>query len=353
MSSFAKHITDLSDIKLTKTKIRNRTRKMYIDQVVARWWQIRDQLKPPIINRVLTFGGGLGDHLLCSAIFRALRERNEANLWMMTDFPELFWHNPDVDHVVPRHDYYFKLASQARYCHKLTYTTHIKAEQRDMPLSHHFIANMAALLGLNGEITLRPYLNLTKSEEVFGKIATNQIAVHSSIASARYPILTKEWYPKRMQDVVNRLYPHYTCVQIGVANDPRLENTIDMRGKLSFRQTASVLANSQLFIGQVGFLMHLARAIDCRSVIVFGGREDPAKSGYSANTNIRTQLDCSPCWLWDGCPIHRECMQRITSDMVVEAVYDQLDRYRRREPLQVERVPIPDVKTIPELTIHL
>ena len=43
---------------------------------------------------------------------------------------------------------------------------------------------------------------------------------------------------------------------------------------------------SLAFVGQVGFLMHLARAVDCRAVIVYGGRETPAQSGYPCNENL-------------------------------------------------------------------
>lgn len=331
-------------------RIRNRTKKAYIDYVQVAQWSLQDRLKPPAINRLITFGGGLGDHLLCTALFRALRERHETNLWMMSDFPALFAHNPDVDRVVPSHEYYIKLGQRYNVYYKTTYTTHITAEHRDMPPSHHLIANMASFLNIEGDIALRPFVYLTEAERQAGRLAARQIAVQSSIASARYPIITKEWYPKRVQAVVDALYPDYTIVQVGLADDPPLLNALDLRGKLSLRQTAAILATSQLFIGQVGFLMHLARAVDCRAVIVFGGREHPRQSGYVANTNLYTDIACAPCWLWDGCPIQRECMRQISSDMVIDAAMSQLARHE--EPLELERVVIPKLHDIPELAAY-
>ena len=41
------------------------------------------------------------------------------------------------------------------------------------------------------------------------------------------------------------------------------------------RESAAILSRSLAFVGQVGFLMHLARAVDCRSVIVYGAQLQP------------------------------------------------------------------------------
>ena len=55
---------------------------------------------------------------------------------------------------------------------------------------------------------------------------------------------------------------------------PPLKGALDLRGKTGLREAAAILSNSLVFIGQVGFLMHLARAVDCRSVIVYGGQRN-------------------------------------------------------------------------------
>ena len=57
-------------------------------------------------------------------------------------------------------------------------------------------------------------------------------------------------------------------------------------------------------------VMHLARAVDCRSVIIYGGREHPSQSGYSANENLYWSGACAPCWLRNDCNYGRICMQR-------------------------------------------
>jgi ADP-heptose:LPS heptosyltransferase len=96
-----------------------------------------------------------------------------------------------------------------------------------------------------------------------------------------------------------------------------------------------------LFLGQVGFPMHLARAVDRPAVIVYGGREMPWQSGYPCNANLSTPLPCAPCWRWNACdnPIERECMRRIGVDEVVAAVRERAAR--ADEPLEVDVAVIP------------
>jgi len=74
----------------------------------------------------------------------------------------------------------------------------------------------------------------------------------------------------------------------------------------------------------VGLLMHLARAVDCRSVIVYGGRETPAQSGYPCNVNLYSPVRCSPCWRLNTCPYDRACLAMIGVDEVVHGLEAQL-----------------------------
>jgi ADP-heptose:LPS heptosyltransferase len=92
------------------------------------------------------------------------------------------------------------------------------------------------------------------------------------------------------------------------------------------RETAGIMSQSLTFVGLVGFLMHLARSVDCRSVIVYGGREAPWQSGYSCNENLYTPLACSPCWLWSKCDFGHRCMKEIEPQRVVTAIQTQVER---------------------------
>jgi len=313
---------------------------------LAAWsaWTVLSRKRPRIL---LTFGGGLGDHLLCTTIFRELRQRGERDLWMASNHRALFAHNEDVDRVVPLGRFFADWTSQSHgRIVPVTYTAHIKEQDRDVPPQRHISACLCEMAGLSGNIQLRPYLTLGDHEARAGRVVPRQIAIQSSGLAAQYPMRNKEWYPERFQQVVDALSGDYQFVQVGSAGDPLLTGTRDMRGKTSIRQTAAILSQSLVFIGQVGFLMHLARAVDCRAVIVYGGRELPEQSGYICNENLTTALPCAPCWKWNECPYERECMRRIDATQVVAAVERQLRRQGTPLETAIDSLPAAGVRAI-------
>ena len=289
-----------------------------------------------VVNRVrLGFprhyfqGTGLpGDDLMCSTVFRELKKRGTRSLAIATPHTELYAHNRDVEHFIghaqPRLNYWSQLGLPLK---RLTYTTYDPLTDADKPPDEHVLIKICKLAGLKGKIDLRPYLYLTKTEFAAGKIAEDQVVIQSTGLAAANAMRNKEWYPQRFQEVCTELRSDLNVVQLGAASDPKLEGAIDLRGKTTMRQSAAIMANSLAFVGLVGFMMHLARAVDCRSVIVYGGREKPTQSGYVANKNLYSQVRCAPCWLRNPCEFDRKCMDMITSQQVIAAVAEQISRY--------------------------
>ncbi|MEX0777516.1 MAG: glycosyltransferase family 9 protein [Phycisphaeraceae bacterium] len=290
---------------------------------------------------LVTYGDGLGDHLLCTALFRELRQRGQRGLWMMSQFPDLFAGNPDIDAVVPPDWRYHELiqAMGARSVMPI-YSEIDEKEDRSIPPDRHIITCMCRHLEIGGPVSLRPYVHLTDAEKAQGRIAPNQVAIQSSILAARLPIGNKEWRPQRFAQVVQAARGRYQFVQLGSPDNPPLEGALDLRGKTSLRQTAAILSQSLCFVGLVGFVMHLARAVDCRGVIVFGGREGPWQSGYSCNENLFTPMPCSPCWYWNRCDHGHECMNRIGAAEVVAALDRQAALHG--QPLAVDTDVLPE-----------
>jgi ADP-heptose:LPS heptosyltransferase len=95
-----------------------------------------------------------------------------------------------------------------------------------------------------------------------------------------------------------------------------LEVDLDLRGKITPRAAAAVLASCSGLVCQVGYLMHAAAAVGTRAVVIYGGFEAPWESGYVQNNNLFTKLPCSPCWLREPCPYNKKCMDQITVDDV-------------------------------------
>jgi ADP-heptose:LPS heptosyltransferase len=138
--------------------------------------------------------------------------------------------------------------------------------------------------------------------------------------------------------VAGALRDEFDFVQLGAPTDPELPGSLDLRGKTTVRQSAAILSQSRLFIGLVSGLMHLARAVECRSVIVYGGREHPAQTGYSANENLYWTGPCSPCWQRNDCDFDRRCMSEILPEHVIDAVRRQAGLFGT--PLVVDRAEI-------------
>jgi hypothetical protein len=284
------------------------------------------------------YGDTPGDDLMCTAVLREMRRRGYRSIWMMSRFPELFEGNPDVDRVVPHDERYERYAQwmggRSWYVH---YGGH-DHERDQSPIPHqHIIASMCASCEITGDVTLRPYLHLTDEERAAGRLAPRQLVLHSSGLSAHSAMQNKEWIAGRMQQVVDALRDEYTIVQLGAPTDPALDGCIDLRGRTNMRQSAAIIAGSVLTVAQVGFLMHLTRAVDRPAVIIYGGREQPWQTGYSCNTNLFTSLPCAPCWRWNRCgnSVERECMHRISADDVVRAVRERAAR--ADEPLVEDR----------------
>jgi ADP-heptose:LPS heptosyltransferase len=281
--------------------------------------------------------GGIGDDLMCSAIFRELKKRSSRAIVMASAHPELFAKNRDVDKLLYHpHPRWNRWLQSGLPLVRLGYVNYDAARDADEPPAEHIISKMCRTAGLNGEVELRPYLFLTPKELSAGKHAREQIVVQASGLSAAHPMRNKEWYPHRFQEVCAELSADVQVIQLGSEHDPKLERALDFRGKTSLRQTAAILANSLLFIGLAGGLMHLARAVDCRSVIIYGGREKPSQTGYVANKNLYSQVRCAPCWLRNPCDFDRKCMDMITVDQVVAAAAEQIAKFGSLLEVQTE-----------------
>ncbi len=303
-------------------------------------WALKIAIRQGRPEKLIYFGVSPGDDLLCTAITHELAGRRQKKIWMMSNYPELFDGNASVARVVPVESRYREYAGLTGGADQFVQYSEVRPElDMSVPPGRHIIAELCVSAKISGEIALRPYLYLTEAEKKNAAWARGMIAIQSGGLAAKLPMRNKQWFPERFQEVVNHLNGDYKFVQLGSPSDPPLTGVKDLRGKTSIRETAS--ANCRLHIGTVGFLMHLARAVECPAVIIFGGREAPWQSGYGCNINLYSAVPCAPCWLWNRCDYNRVCMDTITARHVIQAVEQIV--VRPRNPLGVERVVLPAV----------
>ncbi|MEB3287080.1 MAG: glycosyltransferase family 9 protein [Vampirovibrionales bacterium] len=94
-------------------------------------------------------------------------------------------------------------------------------------------------------------------------------------------------------------------------------------GQFSIRQSAAVLKHLQLAIGVDSGTMHLARAVEVPSIVLFGPMSEIKWRPPGANV-LTHPVDCHPCHLKTPC--HREfsCIRDLSADAVIEEAKRQL-----------------------------
>lgn len=297
---------------------------------------------------LLYFGFAPGDDLLCTAVLRELRKRGDDRILMVSDHQDLFVGNRDFTYLRPLWKRYDRDGSTVAVCRGFAriwggnfirpeYAPPCGNDQRRQP-SRHIVAEMCARAGITGPVSVRPYLALTETEKNSATWARDCIAIQSGGMGARHPMRNKQWGEERFQGVVDALHGELEFIQIGLPGDIALQHVRDFRGATGIRGTAAILHQARLFVGTVGFPMHLARAVECPSVIVFGGREAPWQTGYTCNFNLDSAPPCAPCWRDNTCDFGRRCMDDIRVDNVIAAIRQMVQR--PRNPLAVETVEI-------------
>jgi len=314
---------------------------------------LREILRNGLPDIMLQFLGGIGDELLLTAVAHELKKRNpDLRIWQVSHSAELLYQNPDYSKVFDWNYWSLRYSKMlnGRRCH-LSYSEQIVRAELEKPPARHIIAELCRKAGVKGEIAIRPYLFLTKDEKKGGRLADSQIVLHCAGEGSYENVMRNKIWPKDKFESLVRMIKEeriggykWEIVQLGSDRDPPLAGCLDLRGKTSLRQTAAVISQSDVFIGTSGFLAHLARAVDTRSVVIYGGREHSYQSGYLCNENLNSFIECAPCWRWNGCDHDRECMKKIQATDVLNA-FQRLSE-RRNVPLETETILIDAINSV-------
>ena len=140
----------------------------------------------------------------------------------------------------------------------------------------------------------------------------------------------KVWEPERWEQVITFAKNNgFNVVHVGKSGEVKLPQAESMLGQLRIDELADVLNGATLHMGPEGGLVHLARAVGTRSLVLFGPTDERV-FGYPENININTHT-CPPCWWeasdWTNRCIRGQgkvCMKAITPEMVIEALGGEL-----------------------------
>jgi ADP-heptose:LPS heptosyltransferase len=250
-------------------------------------------------------GPGIGDAIFLTAVAREIKKQKPMEeVITISRYPEVFIDNPDI------------------YAAGANWTTAGFPELHNQKeIKEHNVAFMCRKLGLIPPKweNIRQYLYVPHFIE-----SRDYITLH---ARAGEWTRNKNWYDANWMLLITRIKEELNTdvVLLGSGIDrcfPQVSSSL-MGENLRF--VASAIQGARLHVGLVSGLMHMASGVGTKSVIIYGGREDPKITGYANNINI-VNSNCSlyPCWLIEDSPFNRRCMQEITVDQVFQEVKNAL-----------------------------
>jgi ADP-heptose:LPS heptosyltransferase len=268
--------------------------------------------------------GALGDVLCTTPALRELRKKYpEAHIRYVTHESSrpILVCNPDVDEVVESND--GKYADQI-----INFAYPMNEGYPYSPMTRHLTQYFAE----NAQVELssdQPVLNLLPDDVVVLEHQKPVITFAVKTGWSEY----KEWPLERWEELI-QLFPEYQFIQLGAPGEPLVEGAQHLCGKLTLRESFSVLQQSDLFIGLDSSFNHVTRALDVPAVIMFGSTS-PIGSGYDTNTNLWSDYECSPCYRENNaisvhpmppCPHDHKCMvDYMTVERVANAVSEKLN----------------------------
>ena len=110
-----------------------------------------------------------------------------------------------------------------------------------------------------------------------------------------------------------------------------LSRPVVLTGKTDLAMTTAVLGVADLLVTNDTGPAHIAAAVGCPVVVIFGPTNPVTTRPYSPLAEVvQRPPDCAPCMLRD-CPIDHRCMTAITAEEVFARAAQSLDARRRLE----------------------
>ena len=286
---------------------------------------------------IFRYGRSIGDQLCISSLTSSLKKKNKfIKIILIVNYPELFYNNKDIFLLLKFKKKYFgffffrlltKLKGgsikefRSKYSEDgdFTYLRKIKGQHIIRAMSCEFknIINESEIETQNKFI-----INKSEQQKIRSKfILPNQYALVQSQGKSHYSIL-KQWDLGKLQQVINDL-PEIKWVQIGLDNEFKFENVIDLRSKTSLRELGYLFSRANFLLTHEGFYSHFSSCFNLKTFVIHPGISMISNLSYTNTIHVQkiNNLDCYPCYLKNNCIKQKQlCMENITSNDLVDII---------------------------------
>ena len=296
-----------------------------------------------LINKILKFlnliiiyrdGFAYGEQLYMSALVNKLKEKK---IILLTTCIDLFENNPDVYFLI-------NLRQKNIAINLLIYLLNFLQGSNIIlfyPLKSHNLNNKNYLnyypynkhvIEINSErsnvkfnkIDLKNFFYFSEIEEEELEKKFKSLGSFSLIQSETKDTFTnnKNWDVSKIQEIVNS-FPKKNWVQIGLENDEKLRNIIDLRDKTSIRELAFLIKKSEFVVCLEGFFAHLSSCFNTRAYVIYSGIVPIENLVYDNVIPIDNtkNLKCSPCYKIKDCDLDKKyCTEDILASDVITKI---------------------------------
>jgi glycogen synthase len=259
---------------------------------------------------------GIGDELLLSAVARELRRTySSLNIWIESRFGFSF----------PRFSNEIKPPPTAVRVETIYQNPVLYGPEYHNPFPGHLVQQMLDKVALETgwHVRAENCEPLVQLKHVKRREDSKRIIVHCR-PNKRLP--SKDWGLKRWKELCLLLSSAgWEVAQVGAIDDPFLPGAQDLRGT-SVAELPDLIHQSRIVICLVGFLMHVAAAVNTPAIVIYGGREHPAIDGYPNQIHLSSNpLSCRGRWGCHlapdkACSYEMKCMHGIEPEGLVGIV---------------------------------
>lgn len=171
----------------------------------------------------------------------------------------------------------------------------------------------------------RGEIYFTEDEKDYARKHAGRIVFEPRIKAGASP--NKDWGAARWKELLDlAARKGLTLTQLGTS--PRVLPGAEFVMTPTMRHAAAILSSARAAVLPEGGLHHVAAAVRCPAVVIFGGFISPAVTGYAEQTSLFTGTGLG-CGMRVPCPHCARAMKDITPQQVLRALEARLEEHRR------------------------